>query len=199
MNGGRTSWREFRSLPLGTIDAPEAINKYAEQRHEPVRQICIKTEVFMSVTFLSTLEIRYLIERALLPDLCTCECRDGRTLNLTLQKLDDPEQRVVLNGIPLESLQSSRSLANLIAEARALLMQSATQRHWGNGSRAPLSKAGDGSGTVKLQSSLRPEEIRRFRRPVIRSNASTPRGGYRVASQRAHTRRQPRDDRTTEQ
>ncbi|KZL40965.1 DUF1652 domain-containing protein [Pseudomonas syringae pv. aptata] len=92
----------------------------------------------MSVTFLSTLEIRYLIERALLPDLCTCECRDGRTLNLTLQKLDDPEQRVVLNGIPLESLQSSRSLANLIAEARSLLMQSATQRHWGNGSRAPV-------------------------------------------------------------
>ncbi|KPY96108.1 hypothetical protein ALP50_01092 [Pseudomonas syringae pv. spinaceae] len=92
----------------------------------------------MSVTFLSTLEIRYLIERALLPDLCTCECRDGRTLNLTLQKLDDPEQRVVLNRIPLESLQSSRSLANLIAEARSLLMQSATQRHWGNGSRAPV-------------------------------------------------------------
>ncbi|EGH28369.1 hypothetical protein PSYJA_04974 [Pseudomonas syringae pv. japonica str. M301072] len=59
-------------------------------------------------------------------------------MNLTLQKLDDPEQRVVLNGIPLESLQSSRSLANLIAEARSLLMQSATQRHWGNGSRAPV-------------------------------------------------------------
>ena len=81
----------------------------------------------MSSTFLSTLEIRYLIERALLPDVCSCECTDGRTLHVTLQKLDDPRQRVILNGIPLESLQSSRALANVIGEARYLLMQSATQ------------------------------------------------------------------------
>lgn len=83
----------------------------------------------MSSTFLSTLEIRYLIERALLPDRCTCECMDGLTLDVTLQKLDDPEQRVVLNGIPLDSLQSSRALANVIGEARYLLMQKAMQRH----------------------------------------------------------------------
>lgn len=82
----------------------------------------------MSATFLSTLEIRYLIERALLPDICTCECTDGRTLDVTLQKLDDPEQRVVLNGIALESLQSSRAIAHLIGEARYLLVQGATQR-----------------------------------------------------------------------
>jgi hypothetical protein len=82
----------------------------------------------MSITFLSTLEIRNLIERALLPDHCTCECPDGRTLDLTLQKMDDPRQRVVLNGIPLESLQSSPAIANLIGEARYLLVQSATQR-----------------------------------------------------------------------
>lgn len=104
------------------------MNKYAERLDGPVRQICIKTEVFMSVPFLSTLEIRNLIERALLPDHCTCECMDGRTLDVTLQKLDDPEQRVVLNGIPLESLQSSRAIANLIGEARYLLVQGATQR-----------------------------------------------------------------------
>ena len=83
----------------------------------------------MSVPFLSTLEIRNLIERALLPDLCTCVCTDGRTLDLTLQKLDEPEQRVVLSGIPLESLQSSRAIANLIGEARYRLVQSTTQRH----------------------------------------------------------------------
>ncbi len=82
----------------------------------------------MSVTF-STLEIRYLIERTLLRDVCTCECMDGRTVNLTLHKLDDPELRVVLNRIPLESLQSSRALANVIGEARYLVMQIATQRH----------------------------------------------------------------------
>lgn len=82
----------------------------------------------MSIPFLSTLEIRNLIERALLPDKCTCECTDGRNLDLTLQKLEDPEQRVVLNGIPLASLQSSRAIARLIGEARYLLVQGATQR-----------------------------------------------------------------------
>lgn len=81
----------------------------------------------MSSPFLSTLEIRNLIERALLPDHCTCECTDGRTLDVTLRKMDDPQQRVVLNGIPLDSLQSSRAIANLIGEARYLLAQSATQ------------------------------------------------------------------------
>jgi hypothetical protein len=117
------------NLPLGAIDITRAMNKYAEHAHGPFRQSCIKTEVPMSVPFLSTLEIRNLIERALLPDLCTCACTDGRTLDLTLQKLDEPEQRVVLSGIPLESLQSSRAIANLIGEARYLLVQSTTQRH----------------------------------------------------------------------
>jgi hypothetical protein len=117
------------NLQLGAIDIAKAMNKYAEQGQAPGRQICIKTEVLMSVPFLSTLEIRNLIERALLPDLCTCACTDGRTLDLTLQKLDEPEQRVVLNRIPLESLQSSRAIANLIGEARYLLAQKAPQRH----------------------------------------------------------------------
>jgi hypothetical protein len=117
------------NLPLGAIDITRAMNKYAEHAHGPFRQTCIKTEVFMSVPFLSTLEIRNLIERALLPDLCTCECTDGRTLDLTLQRQDDLAQRVVLNGIPLESLQSSRAIANLIGEARYLLVQGTTQRH----------------------------------------------------------------------
>lgn len=82
----------------------------------------------MSIAFLSTLEIRNLIERALLPDQCTCECTDGQTLDLTLQKLEDPAQKVVMNGIPLASLQSSRAIANLIGEARYLLVQRAPQR-----------------------------------------------------------------------
>ena len=82
----------------------------------------------MSTTFLSTLEIRNLIERALLPDHCTCECKDGRTLELTLQKLGAPEHRVVLSGIALDSLQSSRDIANLIGEARYLMVQSQHQR-----------------------------------------------------------------------
>jgi hypothetical protein len=104
------------------------ISKYAEQAHGTCRLSCIKTEVIMSNTFLSTLEIRNLIERALLPDQCTCECKNGRTLELTLEKLGAPEHRVVLNDIPLDSLQSSRAIANLIGEARYLLVQSQLQR-----------------------------------------------------------------------
>lgn len=81
----------------------------------------------MSHRFLSTLEIRNLIERALLPDRCVCECVDGKTLDLTLEKHDDPHQRIFLTGIPLESVQSSRAIAKLIGEARYLLVQSTKQ------------------------------------------------------------------------
>jgi hypothetical protein len=83
----------------------------------------------MKSHFLSTLEIRSLIERALLPDQCTCECVDGRTLDLTLQKLDDPHHRISMTGIALESLQSSRAIAKLIGEARYQLVLSGTPRN----------------------------------------------------------------------
>jgi hypothetical protein len=77
---------------------------------------------------LSTLEIRSLIERALLPDHCRCECIDGRTLQLTLQATDENMPGVFLSDIPLESLQSSRAIAELVGEARYRLVQSKLQQ-----------------------------------------------------------------------
>lgn len=81
----------------------------------------------MANNLLSALEIRSLIERALLPDRCVCEFSDGRTLNLTLQKLDEPQQRISLTGIPLDALQTTRSVAELVGEARYLLEHGAVK------------------------------------------------------------------------
>lgn len=114
-----SAWRYWQGLPHQEI---------CRTMRAADRPTFIGTEVNMDTHFLSTLEIRNLIERALLPDYCCCQCSDGRTLDLTLQKRDDPDQRISLTGIPLESLQSSRSIAELIGEARYLLMQRSKQR-----------------------------------------------------------------------
>jgi hypothetical protein len=78
--------------------------------------------------FLSTLEIQNLIERALLPDHCVCFCTDGVSVSLSLRSVNQPQVQIRLESIPLTSLQSSRAISDLIAQARYLLVQAGKQR-----------------------------------------------------------------------
>jgi len=69
---------------------------------------------------LSSLEIQNLIERALLPDICLCDCK-GDFLTVTLTRVGDPNTSVSLGNISMQSLQSSRSIAYLVGELRYLI------------------------------------------------------------------------------
>lgn len=85
---------------------------------------------------LSDLEIQNLIERALLPDVCVCNCR-GDSLTVTLTRQNDPGASVSLGNISMQSLQSSRSIAYLVGELRYLISvgekasQQSTERRFG--------------------------------------------------------------------
>jgi hypothetical protein len=76
----------------------------------------------MGIYGLSALEIKHLIERALLPDKCMCTIVNGY-LTLNLDSIIDPEIAIQIAGIKMESLSSSRSIAELIGEARYRLAQ----------------------------------------------------------------------------
>lgn len=69
---------------------------------------------------LCNLEILALIERALLPDVCVCTCK-GDLLTVTLTKQNQPGAYVSVENISMQSLQSSRAIANLVGELRYLM------------------------------------------------------------------------------
>lgn len=70
---------------------------------------------------LSTLEIKALIQRVLLPDICTCTDTDKGVFSLTLTCAKDSSCQVWMPGIRTDGLRSSRAIAELIGEARYLL------------------------------------------------------------------------------
>lgn len=70
---------------------------------------------------LSLLDTKLLIQRALLPDICTCEVSADRLMRLTLVSAKNPSCSIVIPFISLDSLTFSRSVAELIGEARYLL------------------------------------------------------------------------------
>lgn len=74
----------------------------------------------MSAYGLSLLEIKQLIEHALLPDRCECTVIDGE-LTLRLTSATQPSQVVFTKGVRVESLHTSRAIAELVGEARYLL------------------------------------------------------------------------------
>ena len=67
---------------------------------------------------LSLLELRHIIESAFLP--MTCRCTLDIHGDLVIE-LTDPTagSNLVTGGIPIASLQTSRDIANLVAELRA--------------------------------------------------------------------------------
>jgi hypothetical protein len=81
----------------------------------------------MPVYGLSPLEIRHLIERALLPDRCECTVIDD-VLTLRVTSATHPGQVVTTHGVKLESLHSSRAIAELVGEARYLLATQSNHR-----------------------------------------------------------------------
>ncbi|MGI4840271.1 MAG: DUF1652 domain-containing protein [Janthinobacterium lividum] len=77
----------------------------------------------MAAYGLSTLEIKHLIERALLPDRCECEILDGN-LSLTLTATSAETSVIRIKNIKFDSLNSSRAIAELVGEARYQLVSS---------------------------------------------------------------------------
>ncbi len=71
---------------------------------------------------LSSLEIKALLERVFLPDLCRCISRDNDNMDLTLISAEDPSVYVRVPGISLRSLDSSRAIADLVAQVKGLLV-----------------------------------------------------------------------------
>jgi hypothetical protein len=74
---------------------------------------------------LSLLEIKHLIERALLPDRCICNIQDG-ILTLSLTSEADAEQSIQITGVKVEGLNNSRAIAHLVGEARYMLVRQNT-------------------------------------------------------------------------
>jgi hypothetical protein len=74
---------------------------------------------------LSLLELRHIIESAFLP--LTCRCTLDIHGDLVIE-LTDPTagSNLVTGGIPIASLQTSRDIANLVAELRAEIGSLAT-------------------------------------------------------------------------
>jgi hypothetical protein len=71
---------------------------------------------------LSLLKIKHLIERALLPDRCLCDIKDGvLTLNLTNET--DGNNAIKITGIKIDGLNNSRAIAYLVGEARYMLVE----------------------------------------------------------------------------
>jgi hypothetical protein len=88
---------------------------------------CHQGTFIMSAYGLSLLEIRHLIERALLPDRCECTVIDDvLTVRVTSSTL--PTHVVVTNPVRLESLHTSRAIAELVGEARYLLAMQSSNR-----------------------------------------------------------------------
>lgn len=72
------------------------------------------------VNFLSTLELRHLIEQSLLPTRCVCQVSSAETPSLTIKVYDVESGSIdlLVTGIGLNTLNSGRAIADLIAELR---------------------------------------------------------------------------------
>ena len=72
----------------------------------------------MIASGLSTLELRSIVEGAFLPLRCTCTIAPD--YSMTVQIADPATSRVdlLVTGISLERLKSSRDISNLVAELR---------------------------------------------------------------------------------
>ncbi|KPY79975.1 Uncharacterized protein ALO94_03576 [Pseudomonas syringae pv. spinaceae] len=77
---------------------------------------------------LSNLEIKYIIERALLPDRCVFSEHDGlHTLRVTPH--NHPLQSVILPDLDFKYLSTSRAIAELIGDVRYRLADASTQKN----------------------------------------------------------------------
>jgi len=74
---------------------------------------------------MSLLELRHIIESGLLP--LKCRCTADANGDLTIELMDEyAGTNLVTGGIPIASLQTSRDIANLIAQLRSEIASSAS-------------------------------------------------------------------------
>lgn len=74
---------------------------------------------------MSLLELRHIIESGLLP--LKCRCTADANGDLTIELMDEyAGTNLVTGGIPIASLQTSRDIANLIAQLRYEIASSAS-------------------------------------------------------------------------
>jgi len=72
----------------------------------------------MSLIGVSMLALRQLIEQACLPDRCEVTCPDGVSLTIRLGQGDSLDDCLTVSGIALDSLNSCRDIAELVAQLR---------------------------------------------------------------------------------
>ncbi|HEX8596170.1 MAG TPA: DUF1652 domain-containing protein [Pseudomonas sp.] len=67
---------------------------------------------------LSTLELRSIIERAFLPLRCTCSVAPDSSMTVQIVDPDSERVELLVTGISLDRLNTSREIAELVAELR---------------------------------------------------------------------------------
>jgi hypothetical protein len=75
---------------------------------------------------MSLLELRHTIESCFLPLQCRCIVSSDRELTVEVLK-PDTGANVIVGGVSIESLNSSRAIATLVAEVRAELSAGAVK------------------------------------------------------------------------
>lgn len=68
---------------------------------------------------LSTLELRHIIESGFLPLSCACTVSPDGSLTIKVYEPSSGRVDLLVTGVPISNLTSSRALANLIAELRS--------------------------------------------------------------------------------
>jgi hypothetical protein len=67
---------------------------------------------------LSTLELRGIIERAFLPLRCTCTVAPDYSMTVQISDLHSDRVDLIVTGISLDRLNTSREISELVAELR---------------------------------------------------------------------------------
>lgn len=76
---------------------------------------------------ISALELRHIIESGFLP--MRCKCSANANGELTIEIIDPASgSNVVMGGIPIASLNTSRAISDLIAQLRAQVRSSQANR-----------------------------------------------------------------------
>ena len=86
---------------------------------------------------ISTLEFRHLIESAFLPLSCHCRISPDGFLSVQIFDCDSGRVDLLVTGISMSGLVSSRAICNLVSELRVELKASQDCLH-----AQPISKAG---------------------------------------------------------
>ncbi len=74
---------------------------------------------------MSLLELRHIIESGFLP--MRCRCTVDHNGDLTIELMDESAgTNLVIGGIPVTSLQTSRDIANLVGQLRAEIASTAS-------------------------------------------------------------------------